>query len=140
MNHHCEVNIPTTHSSQGILGVPETQSCPHCPSPIRPQSVTFTIWERHIRALGAVTAYGKTKHICICIHIHACIHIYACIHICTCMYTYQGRTQTPRRFLWRSYYGFPELPPSPASLQWPQDNPVPHTNLELEHSLLLVHL
>ena len=42
MNHHCEVNIPTTHSSQGILGVPETQSCPHCPSPVSPQSVTFT--------------------------------------------------------------------------------------------------
>ena len=98
---------PTTHS-EGIRGVPETQSYPHCPSPIRSQSVTFTIWERSIRALGAVPAKGKK-----------------CICICTCTYSFHGTTQAPRRFLWRSYYGFPELPSSPTSLQCPQDNSVP---------------
>ena len=38
--------------------------------------------------------------------------------ICTwkCMYSYHSTTQAPRRFLWRSYYGFPELLTSPASL------------------------
>ena len=48
-----------------------------------------------------------------------------CICICTCTYSFHGTTQAPRRFLWRSYYGFPELPSSPTSLQCPQDNSVP---------------
>ena len=46
----------------------------------------------------------------------------------------------PGRFLWKSYYGFPELPNISSFTAMSTGQSCPHTNLELEHSPLLVHL
>ena len=46
----------------------------------------------------------------------------------------------PGRFLWKSYYGFPELPNISSFTAMSTGQSCPHTNLEREHSPLFFYL